>query len=140
MSHDRLNLPAVLHAAGYRMTPQRQMVLDALCAADGHATPEQVYERVRGRAPAVNRATVYRALRFWQDLGIVTATSLPDGHLEYEIAGTRPHHHLVCEVCGADLEIADEAFAGLAAELQARHGFQVAATHLTLRGRCAACG
>ena len=121
------------------MTPQRQLVLDALCEADGHATPEQVFELVQRRSEAVNRATIYRTLKFLQQRGVIMVTTLPDGHLQYELGGSQPHHHLVCTGCGDDIEIADDAYAHFIDGLEEVYGFQVEATHLTLQGRCPSC-
>ena len=90
------------------MTPQRQMVLDAVCEIGEHARPEQVYELVQQKSPAVHRATVYRTLKLLCELGLVADTVTAEGHLVYEIAGERPHHHLVCRCCGADVEFSDE--------------------------------
>ena len=46
MSHQKIDLADLLHQKGYRMTAQRQMVLDAVCEADGHATPEEIWDLV----------------------------------------------------------------------------------------------
>ena len=54
-------LRRTLHERGLRMTPQRQLVLDAVREL-GHATPERVCAQVQRAAPAVNITTVYRSL------------------------------------------------------------------------------
>jgi Fe2+ or Zn2+ uptake regulation protein len=138
MAHQSLDLSALCHQAGGRLTPQRQMVLDALCQIGGHAAPEAIVQQVQAVAPAVNRATVYRTLKFLLQLGVIQATVLPGGHLAYEIAG-RPHHHLICRRCGANLEIAGDGFEAAAVAAGARHGFQVDRNHITLHGLCPAC-
>ena len=48
-----------MQAAGHRMTPQRQAVLEVLATSDGHPTVDQIYERVRIDLPLTRRATVY---------------------------------------------------------------------------------
>ena len=139
MSHSQLDLATLLHDEGYRLTPQRQMVLDAVCEANGHATAEEVYELVQKKSEAVNRATIYRTLKFLKEMNLVVSTTLPDGGMEYELAGPRPHHHLVCHECGGDLEISDEVFSELVETIVATYGFQVDTTHLSLFGLCAGC-
>jgi Fur family ferric uptake transcriptional regulator len=52
---------AQLRARGYRLTPQRQLVLEAVGKL-GHATPEEIAADVRQTAAAVNISTVYRTL------------------------------------------------------------------------------
>ena len=121
------------------MTPQRQMVLDAVCEIGEHARPEQVYELVHQKSPAVHRATVYRTLKLLCELGLVSDTVTAEGHLVYEIAGERPHHHLVCRCCGADVEFSDEDYRAFAETLQEKTGFHIEATHITLSGVCPPC-
>jgi Fe2+ or Zn2+ uptake regulation protein len=139
MSHQELDLAATLHHQGHRMTPQRQMVLDAVCAIGDHARPEQIYELVRQKSPAVHRATVYRTLKLLCELGLVTDTTTAEGHMVYEIAGAQPHHHLVCRCCGADLEFPDEDYRAFVGKLEEKSGFRIEATHITLSGLCPEC-
>ena len=139
MTHQNLDLAALLHRKGYRLTPQRQMVLDAVCEVGGHATPEKVYFLVQQKSPAVNRATIYRALKFLNELDLITVTVSVDGHVEYEIAGAEPHHHLVCRDCGFDIEITGEDLSMLAESLQRKYGFLMETNHFTLMGLCSEC-
>ncbi len=46
-----------LHEKGLRRTPQRELVLSAVRAL-GHATPEEVAEKVRQTHPGINLSTV----------------------------------------------------------------------------------
>jgi Fur family ferric uptake transcriptional regulator len=139
MSHTQLDLAALLHDEGYRLTPQRQMVLDAVCEAHGHATADQVYELVQKKSKAVNRATIYRTLKFLKEIELVHSATLPDGGVEYEIAGATPHHHLVCQDCGGDIEISGEFFSGLVEMISEKYEFRVDTTHLSLFGTCSEC-
>ena len=55
MSHDQQVFANLVRERGFRLTPQRQIILDAICEGGGHTTPEEIYERVQAVAPAVNR-------------------------------------------------------------------------------------
>ena len=87
------DLREMAHKEGHRLTPQRQLVLEALGGCDGHCTPDQVYERVRATSPAISRATVYRTLAFLVELGFVTIAQIKDNVTIYELASSTPHHH-----------------------------------------------
>ena len=91
-------LRRTLHERGLRMTPQRQLVLDAVRAL-GHATPEQVCTQVQREAPAVNITTVYRSLDLLERLGLVRHTHLGHGAPNYSVH-EHEHVHLVCHGCG----------------------------------------
>ena len=84
---------------GFRVTPQRQLILEAIYESGGHTTPEEIYERVHAKAPAVNLATIYRTVDFLRELRLITEMHV-GGKTYYEIAGEAPHHHLVCRRCG----------------------------------------
>lgn len=142
MSHTTLDLAAVLHESGHKLTPQRQIILDTLCEMGGHVTVAELYERVHGRFPAIDRSTVYRALDFFVALGLVRAAEI-GGAAVYEIAGQSahgPHHHLVCRGCGDIDHVPDDAFAAFAARLRDDYGFAADVDNLTIPGLCRECG
>ena len=139
MTHNRFDLKALVRARGYRVTLQRQLILDAVCEGAGHSTPENIYQRVRQKASAVNLATVYRTLDFLHDLRLVHSADLGSGTKVYEIAGETPHHHLVCQGCGKVEGMAHAAVKGLFARIEREHGFRVLTDHLALFGLCANC-
>lgn len=139
MSHDMEAIAARLRRDGYRVTPQRQLILDAVCRMGGHVPAEAVYEAVREIVPAINQGTVYRALNFFCGQGLVTATRQPDGLTVYEMAGQEPHHHLVCRACGATYEIPHDMLYPLFEEVQAHYGFTVEMNHISFFGRCPDC-
>lgn len=138
MSHDRSECAAQIREQGFRVTPQRMLLLDAICEAKGHTTPDEIYERVKAKAPGINRATVYRSLDFLCELRLVVSAEI-DGHTVYEIAGETPHHHLVCRNCGAGQELPDFHFHELREHLLEEHGFQADLDHLAISGLCAKC-
>ncbi len=133
------SLRTAAHKEGYRLTPQRQIVLDALGECVRHCTPEQVYERVQQKAPAISRATVYRTLVFLLDLGLVTVAQIRDNVTVYELTGTTPHHHLVCQRCNSVYEVRHEVVQPLFARIEREFGFRIRTDHLMLFGLCESC-
>lgn len=127
-----------LRAHGYRATPQRQLVLEAL-ASLGHATPEDVGGRVQQQARGVNISTIYRTLELLEQLGMVTHTHLGHGAPTYHLAADADHVHLVCRDCGRVTEVSPDAVRALTTTLDDRHGFETDVGHLTVFGRCRPC-
>jgi Fur family transcriptional regulator, ferric uptake regulator len=127
-----------LRARGYRLTPQRQLVLEAVGAL-GHATPEEIVTEVRRTASGVNISTVYRTLELLEELGLVRHTHLGHGAPTYSVVGDDDHVHLVCRSCGgveeADSHLVGDAVASLRSEL----GFRVDIGHFALFGTCREC-
>ncbi|EFC82701.1 Fur family transcriptional regulator [Parafrankia sp. EUN1f] len=127
-----------LRASGHRLTPQRQLVLEAV-AKLGHATPEAIVHEVRQTASAINISTVYRTLDLLEELELVSHAHLGHGAPTYHVTGVDPHVHLVCGSCGAVREISPDRLAAVVSELRSELGFVVDMAHLTLAGRCAEC-
>ena len=70
-----------LRARGYRVTPQRQLVLEAVARLD-HATPEEIGAQVQQTARGVNISTIYRTLDLLEQIGSAIRTrTRPDDQL-----------------------------------------------------------
>jgi Fur family ferric uptake transcriptional regulator len=137
-SEDGAGWQSRLRGRGYRLTPQRQLVLEAV-AKLGHATPETIVSEVRRTATGVNISTVYRTLDLLEDLGLVSHAHLTHGAPTYHVTGGNRHIHLVCGGCGAISEISPDRLAGLVEELREELGFRVDVDHVAFTGRCADC-
>src|SRR6516225_6630233 len=127
-----------LRARGYRVTPQRQLVLAAVTKLE-HATPEEIWADVQQSASGVNISTIYRSLELLEELGLVTHTHLGHGAPSYHLAAEADHVHLVCASCGRITEIPPAEVAALVTALDEQHGFQTDVGHLTIFGRCSSC-
>jgi len=127
-----------LQARGFRMTPQRHAILHILKQSGGHLSPAQVYERARESVPGVTETTVYRTLEFLAENGIIASASAGNGHLAYELTQS-DHHHLICRVCGQEVEIAHARLQSLLADLEASTGYRSIGNHITFFGICPAC-
>jgi Fur family transcriptional regulator, ferric uptake regulator len=133
------SLAQVLRSRGLRMTPQRQLVLDAVRQL-GHATPEQVHSSVQQVADSVNITTVYRNLELLEELGLVTHTHLSHGAPTYHPVDEDQHIHLVCRDCGTVEGVDPQLLGAIARELERERGFKVDIGHVALFGRCGTCG
>jgi Fur family transcriptional regulator, ferric uptake regulator len=138
VSHHTRDYSIVLHQRGFRLTPQRQFILDAICDGHGHTTVDEILERVQAKAPAVNRATVYRTLDFLCEQRLVVAANI-GRQTVYEIASKEPHHHLVCLKCGRQEQLAHSLVKPFFAKVGRAYGFSVETNHLALFGLCRQC-
>ena len=127
-----------LRASGYRVTPQRQLVLEAVTKLE-HATPEEIYAEVKQTAVGVNVSTVYRTLELLEQNGLVTHTHLGHGAHRYHLAAEAQHIHLVCRACGTIIQLDPAAVGSLVTSLEAEYGFETDVGHLTVFGTCAQC-
>ena len=128
-----------LSELGYRLTPQRMMVLSAIENSDNHISAEEIYAQIVVKYPNVNISTVYRTLELLKRLGLVTETDLGDGRARYHPVEKGHHHHLVCEKCGTIIDIDESTLTRLQDVLLHRYNFSARLSHLAIFGRCVNC-
>lgn len=132
------DLAARLHRLGYRLTPQRQLVLQAVDGLE-HATPDEILAEVQRHASAVNISTVYRNLEVLEELGLVRHTHLSDRAPTYHSVTDHEHFHLVCRNCRRVISVDPEMIEPLAERLRVEQGFVPDVGHLAVFGQCVTC-
>lgn len=138
MSHCH-TIIAALRWGGYRLTPQRELIVEAIANSDRHITAEEVLDVVRQKTKAVNIATIYRTLDLLVEQGLATRTDLGEGRVVYATIRHGPHIHLICRRCGRILEADASLLALLTTVLQEQYRFLCDTTHLALTGLCEDC-
>ncbi len=129
-----------LSKLGYRLTPQRLMILKAVEEAADHISAEEIHDQVRARYPQMNISTVYRTLELIKELGLVTETDFGDGRVRYHCMGKGHHHHLVCQECGAIIDLDESVLSSLKDTLLREYRFVADLRHLAIFGCCLNCG
>lgn len=127
-----------IRAQGYRMTPQRWLILNLLREAGCHRTPVEIYQQAKKSMPGITEATVYRTLNFLTDQGLILSAHVGSGQLVYEIA-EHAHHHLICRACGKSREIDHLLLEELYKIFKQRTGFEIDSIHTTFFGLCPDC-
>lgn len=127
-----------LRSQGYRLTPQRLVILRVLREAKQHLTPLEVCQRSQQTMPGLTEATVYRTLSFLADNGLILRAHIGSGQLVYEIAG-HDHHHVICRTCGQMAEIEHPLLSTLYQRLKEQTGYEIDSLHTTFFGMCPAC-
>ena len=88
-----------LRARGLRVSAARRLVLEALYAADGPITAEQIADGLAGRLPRSDLASVYRNLETLEEVGLVRHFHLGHGPGLYAPSGAGEREYLVCDSC-----------------------------------------
>src|SRR3984893_1846484 len=129
----------LLRKRGYKLTPQRHMILSVIQDADGHLSIEQITERVQKLNPNVSLSTIYRTLELLRELGLVRENHLPGEQPRYEAAEGKAHHHLVCKNCRAVIHLDETLLGTLNEQLQAQYHFHDLMLDLVAAGYCNTC-
>lgn len=124
---------AMLKAAGVRMTPQRQVVLQILDGNRSHPTAAAIVSLARERLGCVSVATIYNTLDTLVRLGLVRRLDVMESSVHFD-PDTSPHHHFVCRQCRRVLDL--PASAVDARFIPGGHTIE----DVILKGVCAQCG
>jgi Fe2+ or Zn2+ uptake regulation protein len=85
---------------GFKITPQRRAIIDAMLLAGKPPTAKEVLDTVRLNFPDVGLDTVYRNLNLLSEIGCVIQINLKNSETSrFEIL-KQHHHHLICLGCG----------------------------------------
>jgi Fur family ferric uptake transcriptional regulator len=117
----------------------QQLILELLHEEHNHLTAQEVYNHLKPRLPSINPSTVYRALERLTREGQVSVSDMGIGAAVYEIVGSSPHHHLVCQDCHRVIDLENDIIQPLFDNLEKRFGFQLTTNHLILFGYCPDC-
>lgn len=132
-----------LQARQYKMTPQRQIVLQVFLKQDNkHFSAEEVHKILRDQEYEIGLATVYRTLDLLVELAILQKIEFGDGCSRYELSKATDghhHHHLICLDCGEVIEFCDDLLEMLESAIEQKCGFQIADHEVKFFGHCAKC-
>jgi Fur family ferric uptake transcriptional regulator len=133
-------IAGILRKHGYKLTPQRHVVLKVMASSQDHLTPDSIYEKSRLVDPEIGRVTVYRTLDLLSALGLLCKVHGENGCRSYMIR--RPlehHHHLVCSSCGKVVDFTTCNLGEMERKLSQESGFDIKGHLLEFYGVCRSC-
>ena len=119
---------------GLRMTEQRRIVAQVLETSHDHPDVEELYLRASKLDPRISIATVYRAVKLFEESGILEKLEFGDGRARYEDADRDHHDHLIDMQTGEVIEFIDPDIEALQEKIAARLGYKLKDHRLELYG------
>lgn len=127
-----------LQEKGYKLTPQRRLIVDIIHDTSEHLRAEDIIAQVSARMPGVNKSTIYRTLDILEETGCVVKSESGD-HFIYHHAEEGHHHHLVCQKCGKTIVCKENLFLEIEKSLARQYAFRADFKHLLINGVCQSC-
>src|SRR5690606_18172171 len=125
---------------GKRLTPTRRKVLEILLHHGRSLKAYELLEHMRDVQQGAAPPTVYRALDFLVEEGLVHRLDAINAWTACHDAGGKPHDLLVvCTRCGSVAELSDPGLTRRLADKVARAGFRLSGHETELRGLCSTC-
>ncbi|HUG47879.1 MAG TPA: transcriptional repressor, partial [Candidatus Limnocylindria bacterium] len=87
----------------------------------------------------LGRATIFRSLELFVELGVLERLDLPSGEHAYVRCEPVHHHHVVCSRCGRTTEVEDCGMQDVVREVTRRTGYRIDSHRLEMYGMCTAC-
>ena len=128
-----------LERSGHRVTEPRRSVAELIAKRRGHFTAADLIDDARNQRLGLGRATIFRALELFTELGVLERLDLPSGEHAYVPCEPVHHHHVVCSRCGRTTEVEDCGMQAVAEEVARQTGYRIDSHRLELYGLCAAC-
>jgi Fur family transcriptional regulator, ferric uptake regulator len=136
----RKELSDILRNKGFRLTPQREKILDIFfdLPEGEHLSAEDLQKALHGESPEISLATSYRTLKLLASLGVLRELDFAEDHKHYELARNpeSPHHHMICMECGRTEEFESEEIIRLSQALSKELGFRIVDVQLKLFAIC----
>jgi len=139
---------AECQARGAQLTELRRQVLRLVLASPAPLGAYALLDQLRAARPGAAPPTVYRALDFLLEQGLVhkverlnafVGCTGPTDHAACGHGHAHPHQFLICSQCGATAEICDEDVAHALAHAAQAAGFRPLRTTVEVEGLCALC-
>ncbi len=128
-----------LRTRGYRITPQRELIISAVAHRGKHVNAEQVYIQMQKKARSLNIATVYRTLDLLVEEGLASRLDLGKEQVVYAANQHGPHIHLVCRQCGQVIDADQSLLLSLNNQLAKKYHFAADLQHVSVPGLCNSC-
>ena len=139
----REELSVVLRNKGFRLTPQREKILDIFfdLPEGEHLSAEDLHTLLRQESADISLATSYRTLKLLASVGVLRELDFAEDHKHYELTRNPedPHHHIICVECGGTEEFESPEAFRLAVALAKTKQFQLVDVQLKLFGFCSIC-
>jgi Fur family transcriptional regulator, ferric uptake regulator len=126
------DIARALRDAGGRFSAARRRVLEALFAADAPLPADAV-------APGLDRASVYRALEYLEELGVVRHVHLGHSPGLYALTGGTEREYLACERCARVVGVEAAQLDEVRATIEREFGYVARFSHFPIVGLCADC-
>ncbi len=118
------------------LTKPRIMVFELLDRPE----PQTLSSLVRASKGHLDRASLYRTINLFEDLGIINRINTGFKYkLELSDRFNRHHHHLTCISCGRIINTEDSQFEDLIMKQADRHHFVLRDHQLEIQGICQNC-
>ena len=119
---------------GVKLTDQRKLIAQTMSNSHDHPNVDELYKRVSKIDSKISIATVYRTVRLFEEVGILTKHDFRGEKARYEELPDSHHDHLIDVQTGEIVEFVNEEIEKLQKKVAEKLGYQLVDHKLELYG------
>jgi Fur family ferric uptake transcriptional regulator len=123
---------------GLRLTPQRKLIMDAICSAEANRTFDEIIAHVQARMSKVRKLVIYHLLEFRERARYVFKSGLGD-HFVYHLAEKRTPLPSGMQWIRRACRLQRRYFAPVGRLIVGDYGFSGDFKHVVMSGLCKEC-
>ena len=127
-------------AKGVKLTEQRKIIAKIISESKSeygesdHPDVDELYNRVSKIDPKISIATVYRTVKLFEEVGVLTKHDFKGGKARYEAMIESHHDHLIDIKTGEIIEFVDDEIEKLQKKVAEKYGYKLVDHKLELYG------
>ncbi|MCF0158104.1 Fur family transcriptional regulator [Veillonella caviae] len=133
-----MDIAQVLRSEGFKVTPQRIAIYDALCGNHNHPTAEMIYHSLRPTHPSMSLATVYKTMEIFEKIGLVKVLEVGDERAHYDW-DTHAHSHVRCIRCNKIEDLMGVDLKAITDIAEQGSDYHITGQQITFEGICPDC-
>ena len=119
---------------GVKLTDQRKIVAKVMSESHDHPDVDELYNKVSKIDSKISIATVYRTVKLFEEVGILTKHEFRGGKARYEEINEGHHDHLIDIKSGEIIEFVDDEIEKLQKKVAEKYGYKLVDHKLELYG------
>ena len=119
------NIEGKCKKRGVKLTDQRKLIARVMSDSKDHPNVDELYKRVTAIDPKISIATVYRTVKLFEEVGIVTKHDFKGGKARYEELSESHHDHLIDIKTGEIVEFVDQDIENLQKKIAKKFGYEL---------------
>lgn len=133
-----MDIAQKLRSEGFKVTPQRLVIYDALHKFENHPNAEMIYQSLKATHPSMSLATIYKTMEIFEKIRVVRVLDVgEDSHrYDYDVDN---HAHIRCSCCNRIMDLHGVDIDELYQKAGDLSKFAVTGLSLSFEGLCPEC-
>ena len=119
---------------GVRLTDQRKLIANVMSNANDHPDVDELHKRINKLDSKISIATVYRTVKLFEELGILSKHDFKGNKSRYEQTTHEHHDHLIDINTGTIIEFVNDDIEKLQKNVAEKLGYKLVDHRLELYG------